>query len=205
MRENVFVKGLQREFPCAYSSKAPPTALLLATFRGVLLWRNMQGYLRREAGMCFVAGGANRVHTSAAVGGSFLVAGGANRVPIFAAGDGGFWGAGGAKGAFYLPPWGMEFFGCKQGEGVSLPTAVGAGSFLVASRARVSLYLPPRGMEFFGCRRGEGVSQPTAEGDGVFWLQAGRGCLSTYHRGGWSDLVAGGARESLNQPPRAQE
>lgn len=30
-------KGLQREIPFAYSSKDPPTALLLATFRGVLL------------------------------------------------------------------------------------------------------------------------------------------------------------------------
>ena len=97
MLENVLFKGLQREFPFAYSSKAPPTALLLATFRGVLLWRNMQGYLRREAGICFVAGGANRVHTSAAGGGSFLVAGGANRVPIFAARGWEFFGAGGAN------------------------------------------------------------------------------------------------------------
>ena len=60
---------------------------------------------------------------------------------------------------------GMEFFGCEQGEGVSLPTTEGDGvfwlrvgrgcppsyrrgggwSFLVAGRARVSLCLPPRG------------------------------------------------------------
>ena len=85
MLENVLFKGLQREFPFAYSSKAPPTALLLATFRGVLLWRNMQGYLRREAGICFVAGGANRVPIFAARGWEFFGAGGANRVPIFAA------------------------------------------------------------------------------------------------------------------------
>ena len=99
---------------------------------------------------------------------------------------------------------GMEFFGCRRGEGVSLPTAVGDGvfwlqegraclstyhegdgSFWVAGRARVSLYLPPRGM-------------------GVFWLQAGRGCLSTYPRGGWSFLVAGRAKVSLYLPPQEQ-
>ena len=46
---------------------------------------------------------------------------------------------------------------------------------------------------------------PTAEGDGAFWLQEGRGCLSTYRRGGWSFLVAGGARVSLYLPPRGME
>ena len=30
--------------------------------------------------------------------------------------------------SLYLPPRGMEFFGCRQGEGVSLPTTEGAGS-----------------------------------------------------------------------------
>ena len=78
---------------------------------------------------------------------------------------------------------GMEFFGCKQGEGVSLPTDEGDGSFLVAGGAKVSLYLPPWEQ-------------------GVFWLQEGRGCLSIYHRGGWSFLVAGGARVSLYLPPQ---
>ena len=51
----------------------------------------------------------------------------------------------GAKVSLYLPPRGMEFFGCAWGEGVLLPTAVG-------------------GMEFFGCRQSEGVSLPTTEG-----------------------------------------
>ena len=97
-------------------------------------------------------------------------------------------------------------------------------SFLVASRAKVSFYLPPWGMEFFGCKQGEGVSLPTTEGDGVFWLQAGRGCLSTYrrgsreflscrqgkgcpstyHRGDGSFWVAGRAKVSLYLPPREQ-
>ncbi|MDY2943343.1 MAG: hypothetical protein SOT07_06580 [Paludibacteraceae bacterium] len=118
----------------------------------------------------------------------------------------------------------MEFFGCAWGKGVSLPTTEGDGvfwlqggrgclstyhrggwSFLVAGVAKVSFYLPPRGMEFFGCGRGEGVSLPTTEGMGVFWLREGQGCLSTYHRGGWSFLVAGGARVSLYLPPRGME
>ena len=34
----------------------------------------------------------------------------------------------GAKVSLYLPPRGMEFFGCRRGEGVSLPTTEGAGS-----------------------------------------------------------------------------
>ena len=104
--------------------------------------------------------------------------------------------------SLYLPPWeqgvfwlqagqrclstyrrrGMEFFGCRRGKGVLLPTAEGAGSFLVAHGAKVSLYLPPKEQ-------------------GVFWLQAERGCLSTYHRGGWSFLVARGARVSSFLPP----
>ena len=37
MTENVMLKGLQREFPFAYLSKDPPTALFWLTFRGVLL------------------------------------------------------------------------------------------------------------------------------------------------------------------------
>ena len=60
-------------------------------------------------------------------------------------------------------------------------------------------------MEFFGCEQGEGVSLPTTEGDGVFWLREGQRCLSTYPRGGWSFLVAGGARVSLYLPPRGWE
>ena len=76
---------------------------------------------------------------------------------------------------------------------------------MVASRAKVSFYLPMRGM-------------------GVFWLQEGRGCLSTYRRGsreffgcrqdkgvslptaaeGWSFLVAGGAKVSFYLPPKEQ-
>ena len=43
-------------------------------------------------------------------------------------GDGSFLVAGRARGSLYLPPRGWEFFGCKQGEGVSLPTTEGAGS-----------------------------------------------------------------------------
>ena len=77
----------------------------------------------------------------------------------------------------------------------------GDRSFLVAGRAKVSLYLSPRGWDFFGCRRGKGVLLPTTEGMGVFWLREGRGCLSTYHRGGWSFLVARGARVSSFLPP----
>ena len=80
--------------------------------------------------------------------------------------DGVFWLRAGRGCLSTYPRGGWEFFGCRQGEGVSLPTTEGDGSFLVASRARVSLYLPPRGMEFFGCRRGEGVSLPTAAGAG---------------------------------------
>lgn len=37
MLENVLFKGLQREFPFAYSSKDPPTALLWLTFRSGFL------------------------------------------------------------------------------------------------------------------------------------------------------------------------
>ena len=43
-------------------------------------------------------------------------------------GDRSFWVAGRAKVSLYLSPRGMEFFGCRRGEGVSLPTAAGAGS-----------------------------------------------------------------------------
>ena len=43
-------------------------------------------------------------------------------------GDRSFLVAGGARVSLNLPPWGMEFFGCRRGEGVSLPTAAGAGS-----------------------------------------------------------------------------
>ena len=53
---------------------------------------------------------------------------------------------------------------------------------MVAGRAKVSFYLPPREQ-------------------GVFWLQAGRGCLSTYHRGAGSFLVAGRAKVSIYLPP----
>ena len=80
---------------------------------------------------------------------------------------------------------GMEFFGCRRGEGVSLPTTEGDGSFLVAGRARVSLYLPLWGMEFFGCRRGEGVSLPTAAGAGSRKTptpQAGWALVGDYER-----------------------
>ena len=62
------------------------------------------------------------------------------------------------------------------------------------------------------------------KGIGVFWLQEGRGCLSTYRRGsreffgcrqdkgvslptaaeGWSFLVAGGAKVSFYLPPKEQ-
>ena len=109
-----------------------------------------------------------------------------------------------AKVSLYLSPRGREFFGCRQGKGVSLPTAEGMGVFwLQEGRGCLSTYRR-RGMEFFGCRRGKGVLLPTAEGagsflvargarvssflppwggDGVFWLQAERGCLSAYHRG----------------------
>ena len=75
--------------------------------------------------------------------------------------------AGGAKVSLYLPPRGWEFFGCRQGEGVSLPITEGIGSFWVASRARVFLYLLPRGM-------------------GVFWLRVGKRSPSAYRRRGRS-------------------
>ena len=96
--------------------------------------------------------------------------------------DGVFWLREGQRCLSTYRRWGWEFFGCRQGKGVLLPTAVGDGvfwlqagrgclstyrrggwSFLVAGGARVSLYLPP-------------------QRDGVFWLQEGRGCLSTYRR-----------------------
>ena len=70
-----------------------------------------------------------------------------------------------ARVSLYLPPRGMEFFGCRQGKGVSLPTAEGDGSFLVAGGARVSLYLPPQeqGAE----------NRPPRRRDGRWWAIAG--------------------------------
>ncbi|MDY2942350.1 MAG: hypothetical protein SOT07_01450, partial [Paludibacteraceae bacterium] len=77
---------------------------------------------------------------------------------------------------------GWDFFGCRRGEGVSLPTAVGMGVFWLQA-GRGCLSTNRRGSrEFFGCKQGEGVSLSTTEGDGVFWLREGRGCLSTYRR-----------------------
>ena len=107
--------------------------------------------------------------------------------------DGVFWLREGQRCLSTYRRWGWEFFGCRQGKGVLLPTAVGDGVFwLQAGRGCLSTYR--RGSrEFFGCKQGEGVSLPTAEGDGVFWLQAGRGCLSTYRRGGWRFLVESGS------------
>ena len=118
--------------------------------------------------------------------------------------DGVFWLREGQRCLSTYRRWGWEFFGCRQGKGVLLPTAVGDGVFwLQAGRGCLSTYRRG-GMEFFGCRRGEGVSLPTTEGDGVFWLRMGQRCLSTYHRGGWSFWVAGRTRVSLNLPPWEQ-
>ena len=136
--------------------------------------------------------------------GSFLVAGGA-RVSLYLPPweQGVFELQAGQRVSFHLPPRGWEFFGCRQGKGVSLPTAEGQG--------------------VFGCRQGEGVSLPTTEVQGVFWLQAGQRCLSTYRRrgmgvfwlrergegvllptavGGWIFLVANRAKVSFYLPPR---
>ena len=69
----------------------------------------------------------------------------------------------------------------------------------------MSLYLPPWGMGVFWLQAGRGRLSTYHRGDGVFWLQEGRGCLSTYHRGGWSFLIAGRAKVSLYLPPRGRE
>ena len=62
---------------------------------------------------------------------------------------------------------------------------------------------PPCFRRPFGAGSCSGICRAIcAKRDGVFWLQAGRGCLSTYRRWGWSFLVAGGARVSLYLPPR---
>ena len=61
---------------------------------------------------------------------------------------------------------------------------------------------PPCFRRPFGAGSCSGICRAIcAKRDGVFWLQAGRGCLSTYHRGGWSFLVARGARVSSFLPP----
>ena len=62
---------------------------------------------------------------------------------------------------------------------------------------------PPCFRRPFGAGSCSGICRAIcAKRDGVFWLRAGRGCLSTYHRGGWSFLVAGGAKVSLYLPPQ---
>ena len=65
---------------------------------------------------------------------------------------------------------------------------------------------PPCFRRPFGAGSCSGICRAIcAKRDGVFWLRAGRGCLSTYHRGGWSFLVAGGAKVSLYLPMRGME
>ena len=64
---------------------------------------------------------------------------------------------------------------------------------------------PPCFRRPFGAGSCSGICRAIcAKRDGVFWLQAGRGCLSTYRRWGWSFLVAGGAKVSLYLPPWEQ-